>query len=67
MPNRDESKIKCFRLWKEGATLKQIQSQVTALPSSVRAWVREWERGKEGSWNVSITWGYSIDYSDRNR
>jgi len=66
MPKRDESKIQCFRLWTDGVTLKEIQSRVTALPMSVRAWVREWERGKQGSWNVSITWGYSRDSSDRN-
>ncbi len=54
MPNNDASKIQCFTLWKGGATLKKIQSQVTAAPKTVRDWVREWERGKAQSWDVQI-------------
>ena len=54
MPNRDASKIKCFKLWKDGATLKKIQDQVTASPTTVRDWVREWERGKSQTYDVQI-------------
>jgi len=54
MPNRDASKIQCFKLWKDGATLQKIQSQVTATPTSVRDWVREWERGKTRTWDVEV-------------
>jgi transposase-like protein len=52
VPSRDASKIQCFKLWTDGATLKKIQSQVTAAPTTVRDWVREWERGKAQSWDA---------------
>ena len=54
MAFRDASKIKCFNLWKSGASLKHIEQQVTAKPESVRDWVLQWERGKQGIWEPKI-------------
>ena len=55
MAFRDESKIKCVELWKDGASLREIQNQVTAKKESVKDWVLQWERGKQGTWDPIIT------------
>ena len=44
MANQDGSKTECFRLWSAGASIEEIERQVTAKPESVRDWVLQWER-----------------------
>ena len=53
MPPRDNSKIECFKMWKEGRTVEYMQKELTALPSVVKGWVREWDRGKSGRWETA--------------
>lgn len=54
MAFRDGSKVKCFKMWLEGATLKRMQEQSTAKPETVRQWVLQWERGRQGKWKAKI-------------
>jgi hypothetical protein len=54
MANRDGSKIECFRLWSAGASIEEIERQVTAKPESVRDWIPESERGRQVSWQPNV-------------
>ena len=54
MAFRDGSKIECFRLWKNGETVTRIEQQVTAKPETIRDWVLQWERGRQGVWEPNI-------------
>lgn len=54
MATQDASKTKTFALWKSGMTLKAIQGQVSAKPETVRAWVLDWERGRQGTWTATV-------------
>jgi len=55
MPQRDNSKRECFRLWKDGRSISEIQRATTATHESIRAWVREWERGLHRTWDVGLS------------
>ncbi len=50
MPPRDHSKMECFKMWKEGKSGEYMQKELTALPTTVKGWVREWNRGKLKRW-----------------
>jgi hypothetical protein len=54
MAFKDGSKVKTFKLWKDGLTVRAIQGQVTAKPTTVRQWVLQWERGRQGKWNATV-------------
>lgn len=54
MPHKDQSKEQAFALWKSGKGLSDIQARSTAEPGSVKMWIREWERGKQGVWDPPI-------------
>ena len=54
MPHKDPSKEQAFDMWKAGKSLSEIQDTSTAPPNSVRDWIHEWERGKQGIWNPAI-------------
>ena len=54
MPFKDDSKRKCFKVWLEGRALKDIQKDSTAKPENLRAWVLDWERGKQQTWTAEI-------------
>jgi hypothetical protein len=59
MPKGERTKELSFRLWKEGKSLSEIQAQVCrdsrALEESVKEWVIEWERGRQGKWEPKIS------------
>ena len=54
MPQGDGSEKKCFEMWKSGLRLSEIEPQTTAEPSSVKRWVKNWERGAQKEWVVNI-------------
>jgi len=58
MPKGERTKELSFRLWKEGKSLAEIQSLVCrdskTLFESVKEWVTEWERGRQGKWKPEI-------------
>jgi hypothetical protein len=58
MPTGERSKELSFRLWKEGKSLTEIQAQISgeskALQESVKQWITEWERGRQGKWDPDI-------------
>lgn len=54
MPQGDGSKEECFRLWKAGKSIREIKRSTTAKYESIKMWVREWERGSHGTWDVDI-------------
>ena len=55
MPNHDQSKQQAFEMWLAGKTLSEIQEQSTAKLQTVKDRLREWERGKQGVWQPSIS------------
>jgi hypothetical protein len=59
MPKGERTKELSFRLWKEGKPLTQIQAQVCrdskTLEESVKQWVIEWDRGRQGRWEPNIS------------
>jgi hypothetical protein len=59
MPKGERTKELSFRLWKEGKSLTEINAQVCrdpkTLEESVRQWVTEWERGRQGKWEPEIS------------
>jgi hypothetical protein len=59
MPKGDRTKELSFRLWKEGKALTEIQAQICRdskpLEESVKQWVIEWERGRQGRWEPNIS------------
>jgi hypothetical protein len=54
MPKGDGSEKKCFEMWKSGLALSEIEGKTTALPSTVKMWVRSWERGAQKEWEANI-------------
>lgn len=54
MPIGDKTKKPAFMLWLTGKPLADIQKAVCSpsgtKPNSVRGWVQDWERGKQGKW-----------------
>jgi len=58
MPTGERTKELSFRLWKEGKSLRDVQAQVCrdskTLEESVRQWVTEWERGRQGKWEPEL-------------
>ena len=47
-----------FRLWSEGKSLASIQAKICGgseiAPNSVKEWIVEWERGRQGKWAPEI-------------
>ena len=58
MAHGDKTEEVAFRMWVEGKSLSQIQTHIenssTTMSSSVKGWVTDWERGKQGNWNPVI-------------
>lgn len=58
MPRGDRTKAPAFQLWRAGKSLEEIQGEIGARsktkPSSVAGWVRDWERGRQGTWPPNI-------------
>lgn len=58
MPRGDKTKVPAFRLWRAGRSLREIQDAIGAVsrtkPSSVAGWVRDWERGRQGTWTPRV-------------
>lgn len=54
MPRGDKSKEECFVMWKQGKSIREIKLGTTAKHETIKMWVREWERGANGTWDVSI-------------
>ena len=59
MPKGDRTKELSFRLWKEEKSLTEIQAQISRdskpLEESVKQWIIEWERGRQGRWESNIS------------
>lgn len=49
----DKSKEECFRLWKNGKSVREMKRSTTAKYETIKMWVREWERGAQGTWEVN--------------
>jgi hypothetical protein len=58
MAHGDKTKEVAFQMWVSGKQLSQIQHLIetksTTLRSSVKGWVTDWERGKQGKWVPKI-------------
>ena len=54
MPQGDGSEERCFEMWKSGLRLSEIISKTTALPTTVKGWVRNWERGAQKEWDANL-------------
>jgi hypothetical protein len=59
MPKGERTKELSFRLWKEGKSLREIQAQISGesrtLQESVKQWITEWERWRQGKWDPDIS------------
>jgi hypothetical protein len=59
MPKGERTKELSFRLWKEGKSLRETQAQISGesktLQESVKQWITEWERGRQGKWDPDIS------------
>ena len=59
MPKGERTKELSFRLWKEGKSLREIQAKISGesktLQESVKQWITEWERGRQGKWDPDIS------------
>jgi len=57
MAQRDKTKEPTFRLWQKRKTLNEIQKEIAKIPgtstkpSSIHNWVKDWERGRQGTWD----------------
>ena len=55
MPTGERAKELSFRLWTEGKSSAEIQTQIcgdsATLRISVQQWIIEWERGRQAKWN----------------
>ena len=54
MPWGDGSKERSFQLWLKGLSVTEIVKRVSAERSTVRNWVRDWERGKQRKWKAHV-------------
>ena len=52
MPRENTYKERCFRLWLAEKSVREMWNEMRReiLESSIRSWVTDWERGKQGSW-----------------
>ena len=50
MALHDGSKRQCFHLWLKGKSVTQIVELTTAKRPTIRAWVTDWERGRDQHW-----------------
>jgi hypothetical protein len=59
MPTGDGTKQIAFRRWLEGKSLAEIQREICSktdtLRSSVRMWIIEWERAKQGKYDADVS------------
>ena len=64
MPQGSKGKELAYSMWLAKKTLPEIQEYVCARtgdkPASVKGWVLDWERGKQGKWDPTIK--YSKHY-----
>lgn len=54
MPQGDKSKEECFRLGKNGKSIREMKRSTTAKYETIKMWAREWERGSQGTWEVNL-------------
>jgi hypothetical protein len=58
MPHGSKGKSLAYPYWLAGKSLSTIQKAVCPItgdqPSSVKGWVLDWERGKQGTWKPTI-------------
>ncbi|MGO9607199.1 MAG: hypothetical protein ACLQAT_28035 [Candidatus Binataceae bacterium] len=59
MPTGERTKELSFRLWTERKSLAEIHAQICrdseTLKGSVKEWIVEWERGRQGKWKPEIS------------
>jgi hypothetical protein len=59
MPRGDDTKTLAFELWFKGRTVEEIQRQIAKVSgtkvSGVRAWILDWERGRQRLWTPGST------------
>jgi hypothetical protein len=55
----ERTKELSFRLWREGKSLAEVQAHICrsakVSEESVKEWVIEWERGRQGKWEPQIS------------
>lgn len=55
MPTGERPKQLSFRLWTEGNSPAEIETQIcgasATLRISVQQWIIEWDRGRQAKWN----------------
>ena len=58
MAKRDGTKRPAFDMWKDGKSAKEIEKGLkkedpkrTTKRESIEGWIKDWERGKQGSWD----------------
>ena len=58
MPHGSKGKEKAYPLWLAGKKLAVIQQAVCKVtgdkPTSVKGWIRDWERGNQGTWTPTL-------------
>lgn len=58
MPHGSKGKALAHPHWLAGKPLSVIQKAVCSItgdkPSSVKGWVLDWERGKQGTWRPKL-------------
>lgn len=58
MAHGDKTKKVAFKMWVAGKSLAQIQQHIeqisTTTRGSVKGWLLDWERGKQGDWNPKL-------------
>ena len=58
MPLGDKTKVPAFKMWSDGKSLREIIEHIRSIsrtkPTSVMGWVKDWERGKQGTWSPNI-------------
>lgn len=58
MPHGSKGKKLAYPQWFVGKPVSAIQKAVCAVtgdkPSSVKGWILDWERGKQGTWTPTL-------------
>jgi hypothetical protein len=58
MPSKSGGKKAAYPMWLAGQTVTTIQKAVNAAtgdkPSSIKDWIVDWERGKQGTWTPAL-------------